>query len=118
MPDTLERGDGGAVAPEEMVARAQALMPAIREAQERTERDRRVSTEIFERILDADLYRILQPKRWGGYEYGFDSFVDIAFEIARGCGSTGWVFAIIASASASSALPSTPMLFISANQRS
>ena len=94
MPDTLERNDGAAVAPEEMIARAQALMPAIREAQERTERDRRVSSEIFERILDADLYRILQPKRWGGYEYGFDNFVDIAFEIARGCGSTGWVFAI------------------------
>ncbi|MEX2453573.1 MAG: acyl-CoA dehydrogenase family protein [Rhodospirillaceae bacterium] len=94
MPDTVERSDGAVVPPDELVARARALVPAIREAQERTERDRQVSTEIFDRILDADLYRVMQPKRWGGFEHGFGTFVDVAFEIARGCGSTGWVYAI------------------------
>lgn len=94
MPDTIERQDSGVVAPEVLLERARALVPAIREAQEKTERDRRVSSEIFEQILDADLYRVLQPKRWGGFEHGFGHFVDLAFEISRGCGSTGWVYAI------------------------
>ncbi len=29
--------------------------------------------------------------RYGGFEMCLDTFADVAFEIARGCGSTGWV---------------------------
>jgi len=82
------------VSREELVARAHALIPKLRELQERTEADRRVSDEIFQEMLDAELFRVLLPRRFGGLEYGLDTFVDIAFEIARGCGSTGWVYSI------------------------
>ena len=50
--------------------------------------------ESFQALLDADLYRVLMPKRFGGFEHGLNTYVDLAFEIARGCGSTGWVHAI------------------------
>ena len=50
--------------------------------------------ESFAALLDAGLYRVLMPARYGGFEHGLDSYVDVAFEIARGCGSTGWVHAI------------------------
>ena len=72
------------------------MVPALRERQERTEADRRVSDEIFGRMLDADLYRLLLPRRFGGFEHGLDTYVDVAFEIARGCGSTGWVYSVTA----------------------
>ena len=96
MPDTFaaDADDADIVAPEELVERARALVPVIREEQERTERDRRVPAELFERLVDADLYRVLQPRRYGGFEHGFDTFVDLAFEISRACGSTGWVYSI------------------------
>lgn len=81
---------------EELIGRAHALIPRLREAQERTEADRRVSDQIFEEMLDAELFRVLMPRRYGGLEYGLDTFVDVAFEIARGCGSTGWVYSITA----------------------
>ena len=48
----------------------------------------------FEALIEADLYRVLMPAHYGGFEYGLDTYVDVAFEIARGCGSTGWVYAI------------------------
>ena len=62
--------------------------------QERTEAERRVPRESIEALLDADLYRVLMPRRFNGFEHGLDTYVDVAFEIARGCGSTGWVHAI------------------------
>lgn len=85
---------GTATTPEELVARARALIPMIRENQERTEADRRVSKDVFDQILDAGLYDVLMPKRYGGCEFGLDTFVDVAGEIASGCGSTGWVYSI------------------------
>lgn len=88
--------DAQIVAPEELVARARALIPMLRERQEQTEAARRVSQDTFERILDTDAFRILLPRRYGGFEYGFDTFADVAFEIARGCGATGWVYSITA----------------------
>lgn len=79
---------------DELVSRALALVPQLRAAQERTETERRVPRESFEALMDADLYRLMMPRRHGGFEAGLDTYVDVAFEIARGCGSTGWVFAI------------------------
>ncbi len=81
---------------EDLIARAHAMIPKLRELQEKTESDRRVSNEIFQEMIDAGLFRILLPRRYGGLEYGLDTFVDVAFEIARGCGSTGWVYSITA----------------------
>lgn len=81
---------------EELIANARALAPILREAQSATEANRRVSEDIFEQILDAGLYKVLLPKRYGGCEFGLNDFVDVAFEVARGCGATGWVFSITA----------------------
>jgi resorcinol 4-hydroxylase (FADH2) len=82
--------------PEQLVDSARALAPVLRESQDETETNRRVSRENFERLVDAGLYEVLMPSRYGGCEHGLDSFVDVAFEVARGCGSTGWVYSITA----------------------
>lgn len=82
------------VPPEELIARARALAPRFRERQERTESERRVPDESFQDILDAEIFKTLLPRRYGGFEHGLDTFADVAFEIARGCGATGWVHSI------------------------
>ena len=82
------------VSPEELVARAEALVSKFRERQEKTELDRKVPQESMEECRRADLFRILQPKRYGGFEYGMDTLVDVAATVASGCGSTGWVYAV------------------------
>ena len=76
------------------MSRAQCLAARLRDLQEKTEADRRVPQDSFEALIDADLYRVLMPARYSGFEHGLDTYVDVAFEIARGCGSTGWVHAI------------------------
>ena len=49
------------------------------------------------RLRQADLFKIMQPQAFGGFEYGFDALTEIVATIARGCGSTGWVYSLLAS---------------------
>jgi len=78
--------------PDALVARASALVPALRARQEETERGRRIPLESVRELRAAGLYRVLKPRAYGGLEYGLDTFVRVAREVASGCGSTGWVF--------------------------
>ena len=104
MPDTIETSTSEStaemtpvtVSPSELVRRAQSLVPMIRERQEETEANGRVSAEIFGAICDAEIFKILLPRRYGGFEYGLDTFAEVGFEIARGCGSVGWVNSVTA----------------------
>lgn len=75
---------------EELLDRARALRPMLAERASQTETDRRVSAEITQIMVDSGLYRLGQPQRFGGYEYGPSALLQLGFEIGRGCGSTGW----------------------------
>src|SRR5262245_25569817 len=81
----------------ELLARARDIAAAARERAQQTEADRRVSADMIERMRQADLFRVMQPQAFGGYEYGFDVFGEILMTIAAGCGSTGWVYGLLAS---------------------
>lgn len=76
---------------EELVARARALAPKLRERAVRAERDRNIPKESVEEYIDAGLIHTLQPKRWGGYEHDHEVAFDIAIELGRStCGSSAW----------------------------
>jgi len=64
-----------------------------------TELDRRVSVEVTDMLKEAGLYRVLQPRRFGGYQLRLESLRRLAFEIGRGCTSTGWCYGLSAAAS-------------------
>jgi len=76
--------------PDRMLKAATALRPLLREKQAETEAAGRVLDEVAEQCIEAGFFRILQPRRFGGYEFDLPSFAKIAIEIARGCPSTGW----------------------------
>lgn len=78
--------------PDELVARAHAIVPSLRARQDHAERTRQIPQANIDELIDAGLYRVLQPKRYGGLEHGLDTFVRLGVEVASGCGSTGWVF--------------------------
>ncbi|MBM3572677.1 MAG: flavin-dependent monooxygenase [Alphaproteobacteria bacterium] len=86
------RAEDAVLSPDELVARARAFAPLLRARQADAERRRQVPQESVHEMLAAGLYRVLQPRRFGGLEHGLDTFVRVAGEIAAGCGSTGWVF--------------------------
>ncbi len=47
-------------------------------------------------LRDADLFRTLQPRAFGGLEKNFGTMVEIAYELGRGCASTAWVYQNVA----------------------
>jgi 3-hydroxy-9,10-secoandrosta-1,3,5(10)-triene-9,17-dione monooxygenase len=93
-PD-LGRG-GGPPDFAELLQRAEALIPVLRERAGKAEELRRLPDETIEDLHRAGLFRILQPKRVGGSELPFRAIVELVAAISRGDGSTGWVLANLA----------------------
>ena len=81
---------------DDLIARARDLLPTIRQRAAQTEANRRVSKETGDAFAEAGFFRVLQPKRFGGYELPFGTHMKIAAEIGKGCASTAWVGSVIA----------------------
>lgn len=78
--------------PDEVVARAEALAATLVERQAETERRGFYAEDTHEAFSRAGFYRILVPRRYGGYEFGPATFLRVATALARGCPSTGWMY--------------------------
>jgi 3-hydroxy-9,10-secoandrosta-1,3,5(10)-triene-9,17-dione monooxygenase len=76
--------------PREIVARAAAMRPELLERQQETEERTFYAQDTHEAFVRAGFYRILQPRRFGGYEFDLETYFRVVIEIARGCPSTGW----------------------------
>ncbi len=74
----------------EILDRVRKMRPEIASRALASEKAKRVSAETMEALRDADVFRVMQPKRFGGYEYGPAELAQIGFELGRACGSTGW----------------------------
>lgn len=89
--------DGGNVVPsaDELVARARALIPALKARAQAQADNRRLLPETVAEIKAAGLFRVLQPKRWGGYEMDPIVFADVQMALAEGDMSTAWVYGVV-----------------------
>ena len=79
----------------ELIERARALAPMLAERAFDADRDGRVLPETIQAIADAGLYRVLQAKRWGGYEHDPRVFYSVQMELAKGCMSTAWMYGVL-----------------------
>ena len=79
----------------ELIARAKALAPKLAERAFAADRDGRVTEETIAEIAAAGLYRVMQPKRWGGYELDPRVFYTVQMALAEGCMSTAWMYGVV-----------------------
>lgn len=82
---------------DEVLARARALVPALRSRTAKAEAMRQVPEETIQDLHRAELFRILQPRRVGGSELPFRALIEVCSIIGQGCGSTAWVYGNLAS---------------------
>ena len=75
---------------EAIVGRARALIPAIRDQQDEAERLGHHTAELDRQFVAAGFYRILQPRRFGGYEFDLPTFWRVMLAISAGDPGTGW----------------------------
>jgi 3-hydroxy-9,10-secoandrosta-1,3,5(10)-triene-9,17-dione monooxygenase len=96
MAEAARRHDVEVEAPEpgltskEIVERAAALKRKVREQQEESEQRGFYSEELHHDFLEAGFYRMIQPRRFGGYEFDLPTFWRAMVEISAGDPGTGW----------------------------
>jgi len=84
------------VTPEELIARALTLAPVLRERANETEKSGCVPEETMADFHRLGLLRMSQPKRFGGYEMGWDVMCQISQVLAAADCSQAWVHKICA----------------------
>ncbi|MCF6469953.1 acyl-CoA dehydrogenase [Nonomuraea sp. MG754425] len=80
--------------PAEVIARAEAIAPSLVGRQAETERRTFYAEDTHEEFSRAGFYRILVPRKYGGYEFGVETFMRVVGALTRGCPSTGWMYCL------------------------
>ena len=78
----------------EVVDRARSLRELIRSQQDEAEKLGHYTEEVHQALLDAGLYHVLTPKRYGGPELSVKTFMRVAMEIATGDPGSGWSYTL------------------------
>jgi 3-hydroxy-9,10-secoandrosta-1,3,5(10)-triene-9,17-dione monooxygenase len=82
---------------EEMVQRARALLPSLRERAAATEALGQLPPETVKDFRDGGFFRVLQPKRFGGMELDYGrTQLELCTTLGQACGSAAWVQMVIA----------------------
>jgi alkylation response protein AidB-like acyl-CoA dehydrogenase len=84
-----------ASASDEVLAAVRNVLPFVRENADRSEIDRAVPRANIERIAATGLFRVFQPRRYGGFEGDLETFFDAVAAIGGACASTGWVSGVL-----------------------
>ncbi|MEK7915015.1 acyl-CoA dehydrogenase family protein [Burkholderia contaminans] len=78
-----------------LIARAEALAPTLAGRAAQADAQGRIPAETIADMQAAGFFKVLQPKRYGGYELDPQAFFDIQMALARGCMSTAWVYGVV-----------------------
>jgi 3-hydroxy-9,10-secoandrosta-1,3,5(10)-triene-9,17-dione monooxygenase len=81
----------------ELLGRARALIPMLRARAEEIDLARSVPADVIQAMRDAEFFKIVQPRKWGGFGYDLLPFLRVVMEIARGgsSGSAAWVLLVL-----------------------
>ncbi|MGE0115277.1 MAG: acyl-CoA dehydrogenase family protein [Steroidobacteraceae bacterium] len=79
----------------ELVERARALIPMLRARADEVESRRSVPPETIAEFKRAGFFKILQARRWGGWEMNPAVFFKVLMELGRGCSSSAWNMMIL-----------------------
>jgi len=84
---------------EDLVATAKSMQPYLLEMAPKHEQNRLLDSEVINKLLAADMFKVAVPRRWGGLCLSAHGMAQIAVELAKGCPSTAWIYCISNSAS-------------------
>lgn len=80
----------------EILSRARTLVPELRERARAGSAAGRLPAETVRAMVDAGLFRVLQPRRWGGYEMHPNVFYDVIQILGEGDMSVAWCYGVLA----------------------
>jgi hypothetical protein len=71
------------------------MIPALRERAQQGDRERRLAKETVAEMQAAGLFKVLQPRRWGGYELDILTYFDVQMALGEGDMSVAWVYGVV-----------------------
>jgi alkylation response protein AidB-like acyl-CoA dehydrogenase len=80
---------------EELIERARALQPLLRTHAQRGEAERAVPAEVVDALTEAGIFRMLTPKRFGGYETDLRTLTEVSEALGEADGATAWTAMIV-----------------------
>lgn len=75
---------------------AQGLAAKLRGRRRQADETRQIPRETIDELVASGLFGLVAPKEYGGAELGFRALFDVVVELASACGSTGWVYGVLA----------------------
>ncbi|SDH12752.1 3-hydroxy-9,10-secoandrosta-1,3,5(10)-triene-9,17-dione monooxygenase [Rhodococcus triatomae] len=79
----------------EVLAAVRELLPDIAARAEWVDESRRLPADVVGRLTESGVFRMLQPRRYGGAECDPGLFYEVIRELSGACGSTGWVASVL-----------------------
>jgi 3-hydroxy-9,10-secoandrosta-1,3,5(10)-triene-9,17-dione monooxygenase len=79
----------------QLIERARAMIPVLAERAAGAEAQRRLPDETIADMQAAGFFRVLQPRRWGGYEMDMATYFEVQLALAEGDMSTAWVYGVV-----------------------
>lgn len=79
-----------------LVERARAMIPTLKERANEARAQGQVHKETVKEMNEAGFFRVLQSKRYGGYELDPQVFFQIQMALAEGDMSVAWIYGVIA----------------------
>lgn len=81
--------------PSEVLEAVRPLLPRIASRSVTIENERRIDDETIADLKRAGVFRMLQPRRFGGREDSLLDFYEVVRTLAGACASTGWVAGVL-----------------------
>ncbi|MFC9554446.1 3-hydroxy-9,10-secoandrosta-1,3,5(10)-triene-9,17-dione monooxygenase oxygenase subunit [Rhodococcus sp. NPDC056960] len=79
----------------EVLRSVRGLLPMIAECADKVDESRRVSEQVIRELGDAGVFKMLQPRRYGGTESNPVHFYEVVRAVSGVCGSTGWLASVL-----------------------
>ena len=78
----------------ELLARIEDIRPILERNADQTETERRIPQENIDALIAAGAFKVMVPRRFGGYEMTIREKLEVSAAVAESCGSTAWVVAL------------------------
>ena len=76
---------------DDVIARAREIAPRLRERALQAEEERCTPAATIDDYKQSGLIRMIQPRRYGGQEMGWDVLCEVTEILAAACGSQAWI---------------------------
>ena len=79
----------------ELLTRVRELQPLIRQHSAAGEAERRVNQAVIDALEEAGAFKVMIPRRYGGYETSMKTMLDLSSAIGEVDGGTAWVATLL-----------------------